>query len=188
MVDAALTAAAEEVTARGWDGLQMQTVAARVGVSRQTLYNAFTNKHGLAQALVLRLTDRFPAGVGAALATGDDVFEQWRAAALYTLETAAGDPLVKALLTAEGHDELLPLLTSDGGPVVNAARRRLADAVLAGRPDLDPDTARHAAETATRLAISHIVLPLHPDDDVATLIATVVDRYLGPAPDHDAQH
>lgn len=178
-IEAALSAAAEEVAAHGWDGLQMQTVAARVGISRQTLYNAFTNKHGLAQALVLRLTEQFLAGVEDALTQADDIIGQWRAAVLYTLETAAADPLLKAVLTAEGRDELLPLLTSDAGPVINAARQRLAGAILTARPDVDSATARHAAETATRLAISHIVLPLHPNDEVATLIATIVDRFIG---------
>ncbi|GAA1102663.1 MULTISPECIES: TetR/AcrR family transcriptional regulator [Pseudonocardia] len=178
-IEAALSVAAEEVAAHGWDGLQMQTVAARVGVSRQTLYNAFTNKHGLAQALVLRLTEQFLAGVEDALTRADDIVGQWRAAVLYTLKTAAADPLLKAVLTAESRDELLPLLTSDAGPVINVARQRLAGAILTARPDVDPATARHAAETATRLAISHIVLPLHPNEEAAALIATIVDRYIG---------
>ena len=179
MIESALAVAGEEVAAHGWDGLQMQTVASRVGVSRQTLYNAFTNKRGLAQALVLRLTERFLAGVEHALTNGDDIYGQWRAAMLYALDTAAADPLLKVVLTAEGRDDLLPLLTSDAGTVISVARERLAAAVRTARPDLDPVTAAHAAETATRLAISHIVLPLHPNDEVATLIATFIHRYIG---------
>lgn len=177
MIAAALAVAAEEIAAHGWDGLQMQTVATRVGISRQTLYNAFTNKHGLARALIMQLTERFLTGVEHALTNADDVVGQWRAAVLYTLETAAADPLLKAVITGEGRD-LLPLLTSDAEPIIDTARQRLAAAVLTARPDLDPATAHHAAETATRLAISHIVLPLHPNNDVATVIATVVDHYI----------
>lgn len=177
-IRAALDIAAEEVATHGWDGLQVQAVAARLGVSRQTLYNAFVNKHGLAQALVLQLTERFLAGVDQALAGSDDVYEQWRAAVLYTLDTAAADPLLKAVITADGRGELLPLLTTDAEPVISAARDKLAAAVTAVRPDVRIEDARDAAETATRLAISHVVLPLHPSTHVANHIATLITRFL----------
>lgn len=177
-IAAALEIAADEVAAHGWDGLQVNVVAARLGVSRQTIYNAFTNKHGLAQALLLQLTQRFLDGVQDALAGGEDPYQQWRAAIVYTLDAAAADPLLKSILTADGHGELLPLLTRDAGPIITAVRDPLAAVVLRGRPDLDPTEARAAAETATRLAISHIVLPLHPTSDVATHIATLISRYI----------
>lgn len=177
-IHAALDIAADEVATHGWDGLQVQTIAARLGVSRQTLYNAFTNKHGLARALVLQLTDRFLAGVDRALTGSDDIHEQWRAAVLYTLDTAAADPLLKSVITADGRDQLLPLLTTDAEPVISAARDKLAAAVTAARPDVAPDDARDAAETATRLAISHVVLPLHPSTHVANHIATLITRFL----------
>lgn len=186
MLRAALDAAADEVTQHGWRGLQMQAVAQRIGVSRQTLYNAFENKHGLAKALVLRLTEEFLAGVERALASSVDVREQWRAAIHYTLDTAAADPLLEAVLTADGRDELLPLLTSDAEPVISAARNRLAGAVRVIRPDIPLEDAVDAAETATRLAISHIVLPLHPTDHVARHVADLIEGYLGRSrPDED---
>ena len=181
-IRAALDIAAEEVANHGWDGLQVQTVAARLGVSRQTLYNAFTNKRGLAQALVLQLTERFLAGVDRALSGSDDIYEQWRAAALYTLETAAADPLLKSVITADGRDQLLPLLTTDAEPVISAARDKLADAITAVRPDVPVEDARDAAETATRLALSHVVLPLHPSTQVANHIATLITRFLDVRP------
>ena len=177
--DAVLDAAADEVVAHGWDGLRLQAVAASAGVSRQTVYNLFRHKHGLAQALVLRLTERFLDGVERALASREDVREQWVAAIRYTLDTAADDPLLKSVLTADGRTEFLPLLTSEAAPVVVAARERLAAAVTAARPRTDPGEAAVAAETATRLAISHIVLPLHPAERATAQIATVVHRFLG---------
>ncbi|SFO44798.1 transcriptional regulator, TetR family [Pseudonocardia ammonioxydans] len=179
IIQGALDIAADEVATHGWHGLQVQTVAIRLGVSRQTIYNTFTNRRGLAQALVLQLTDHFLNGVDQALAGSDDVFEQWRAAVLYTLDTAATNPLLKSILTADGRDELLPLLTTDAEPVISAARGKLADAVITVRPDVSPEDARDAAETATRLAISHVVLPLHPSAHVANHIAMLVTRFLG---------
>ena len=181
MRDAVLDAAAAEVVARGWKGLQMQTVAGAAGVSRQTLYNPFTNRHGLAQALVLRLTGQFLDGVERALTSHDEVYDQWVAAIRYTLDTAADDPLLKAVLTADGSEDFLPLLTSEAEPILAVARDRLSAALATARPDLDPDDITVATEAAARLAISHIVLPLHPSEQVAERIARLVDRYLGPA-------
>ncbi|GAA1388628.1 TetR family transcriptional regulator [Pseudonocardia kongjuensis] len=180
MRDGILDAAAAEAVARGWKGLQMQSVAAASGVSRQTLYNTFTNKHGLAQALVLRLTEQFLDGVEQALNSHVEIYDQWVAAIRYTLDAAAADPLLKAVLTADGSDELLPLLTSEAGPVIRAARNRLSAVLRATRPDLNHDDITVATEAAARLAISHIVLPLHPTEQAAEQIAQLVDRFLAP--------
>lgn len=181
MREAVLDAAAAEVVAQGWKGLQMQTVATRAGVSRQTLYNTFANKHGLARALVMRLTEQFLEGVERALTSRSEVHDQWVAAIRYTLDTAADDPLLKTVLTADGSEEFLPLLTSEAEPILAVARDRLSAALIATSPGLDPDAITVATEAATRLAISHIVLPLHPTEQAAEQIAGLVDRYLGPA-------
>jgi len=179
MVRAALDVAAEEVASHGWDGLQVQTVAARVGVSRQTLYNAFGNKHGLARALVLRLTEQFLDGIEEALVSENGVADQWRRAVSFTLDAASADPLLKSVLVGDGGgDDLLPLLTSEGGPIVAAARERLADVVRAARPGVTRDVAADVAETATRLVISHLVLPLHSTGHVADGVASVVEALL----------
>jgi hypothetical protein len=70
------------------------------------------------------------------------------------------------------------LLTSEAEPLVVAARDRAATFVARRRPELDAATTTAAAEIAARLTISHVVLPLHPPDDVADQIATTVVRYL----------
>ena len=126
MRDAALDVAAEEVLARGWDGLQMRAVATRIGVSRQTLYNAFGDKHGLAHALIMRLVDRFLEGIDAAIARQGDLRDRWEATVRFVLESAVDEPLLRAVLTGTSSDEFLPLLTSDGGPVITRARDHVA--------------------------------------------------------------
>ncbi|GAA4854787.1 TetR family transcriptional regulator [Actinomycetospora corticicola] len=169
--DAVLDIAAEEVIAHGWDGLQVRTVATRAGVSRQTVYNAFGDKHGVAEALVHRLLDRFLAGIDAAIAARESLHDQWEAAVLHTLETAASDPLLTAVLVGTSSDEFLPLLTSDGGPVIIRARDRLVATLGGHHPDLDPRVLSPVAETVTRLTVSHVVLPLHPPQRVAAHVA-----------------
>jgi hypothetical protein len=82
------------------------------------------------------------------------------------------------LVTGQGAQELLPLLTSEAEPLVTAARDRGAAFLLRRRPELDTATATAAAEIAARLTISHVVLPLHRPDVVADQVATTVVRYL----------
>ncbi|GAA0644551.1 hypothetical protein GCM10009535_22440 [Streptomyces thermocarboxydovorans] len=63
LLDAAYTALAR----RPWSAVRMVDVAASAGVSRQTLYNEFGSKDGLARALVRREADAYLAGVDRAL-------------------------------------------------------------------------------------------------------------------------
>ncbi len=171
MRDAALDVAAEEVLTHGWDGLQMRAVATRIGVSRQTLYNTFGDKHGLAHALIMRLLDRFLDGIDTAVAGEDTLRARWEATVRFTLEKAVDEPLLRAVLTGTSSDEFLPLLTSDGAPVITRARDRVATTMHAHHPELDPVALGQVAESVTRLTISHIVLPLHPPHEVAAHLA-----------------
>jgi AcrR family transcriptional regulator len=178
MREAALDEAAEEVLARGWRGLQMRTVAARTGVSRQTLYKAFGDKHGLSQALVLRHAHQLLEQVGGAVAGGATLHERWAAAVQTTLAAAGDDPLVKAVLLSDSSDEFLPLITTRGAPVLDLARRGLTALVLHHHPDLDPVRVEVAADAATRMTLSHLVLPQQPVEKTATDIAEIATLYL----------
>jgi AcrR family transcriptional regulator len=176
--DEALDAAARLVVARGWQGLQMREVARQVGVSRQTLYNEFTHKHGLAQALLLRLTERFLDGIEHALDSADEPRHAWSAAVRYTLETAADEPLLKVVLTTDGSDEFLPLLTTEGAPIVQAARDRIVAVLQRRWPNLNQADVTIAAEAAARLTLSHVMLPLHPADQVADDVSRLLIGFL----------
>lgn len=109
LLDAAYTA----LTERAWAAVRMVDVAAAAGVSRQTLYNEFGSKEGLARALVRRETDHYLAGVARALSqgapaagTGGDAAGRVAAAAAWTLRTARANPLVRAALTGCWGDRL----------------------------------------------------------------------------------
>src|SRR6266540_3915602 len=132
--------AARELTiANGWDGVRMADVAARVGVSRQTVYNEFTTKAGLAEALAQREVARFVGDVRAHLfAHGDDVPAGAHAAILHVLREAAGNPLIKAILTSArgGADPLLPFLTTRAELVLTASTAVLTEWAHAHVPDV----------------------------------------------------
>ncbi|MFH8348056.1 TetR/AcrR family transcriptional regulator [Streptomyces sp. NPDC018045] len=102
-----LDAAYAALAARPWAGVRMVDVAAEAGVSRQTLYNEFGSKEGLARALVRRETEGYIAGVTRALAepgpapggAGADVEARVVAAAAWTVRAARTNPLIRAALT-----------------------------------------------------------------------------------------
>ena len=67
---------------RDWAAVRMSDVAAATGVSRQTVYNEFGSRYGLAQGYAVRLAGRFAGHVADSLASSvDDVTEARQAEA-----------------------------------------------------------------------------------------------------------
>lgn len=175
LLDAAYTALAR----RPWSAVRMVDVAAAAGVSRQTLYNEFGSKEGLARALVRREADGYLAGVERALATHSDARDRLTATAEWTAGTARENALVRAMLTG-CWSERLPAPTLSAVPSSSAvpAQRRAdgplpspgdfvalvrdrAVAALGGPGAAKPDTAELArsCELVVRLAISCVAAP-----------------------------
>uniref|UniRef100_UPI002263D786 TetR/AcrR family transcriptional regulator n=1 Tax=Streptomyces sp. PR69 TaxID=2984950 RepID=UPI002263D786 len=65
-----LNAAFRALSELPWSAVRMVDVASAAGVSRQTLYNEFGSKEGLARALVRKEADTFLHGVDRVLAAG----------------------------------------------------------------------------------------------------------------------
>ncbi|MCZ7376329.1 TetR/AcrR family transcriptional regulator [Micromonospora sp. WMMC250] len=174
--DSIVDAARALTVATGWDGVRMGAVAGAAGVSRQTVYNEFGSKAGLAEALARREVDTFVGDVRAALlAHGADVRAGAYAAIAHTLTTAAENPLVKAILSSArgGSDELLPYLTTRAEVVLTEASGALIDWAGDHLPGADQAALAFAADTTVRLVVSHIVLPRTPIDQTATTLANL---------------
>ncbi|WP_433130450.1 TetR family transcriptional regulator [Micromonospora sp. CA-240977] len=172
--DTIVDAARARTIAAGWDAVRMGGVATAAGVSRQTVYNEFGTKAGLAEALARREVDRFVGNVRAALlAHGSDVRAGAYAAIEHTLATAADNPLVKAILTSArgGSDELLPYLTTRAEVVLTEASGALIEWAGDHLPGADQAALAFAADTIVRLVVSHIVLPRSPIDHTAAALA-----------------
>jgi AcrR family transcriptional regulator len=172
--DTIVDAARSRTIAAGWDAVRMGGVATTAGVSRQTVYNEFGSKAGLAEALARAEVDRFVGDVrGALLAHGSDVRAGAYAAIAHTLATAADNPLVKAILTSArgGSDELLPYLTTRAEVVLTEATGALIDWAREHLPGADQVALTFAADTIVRLVVSHIVLPREPIEQTATALA-----------------
>ncbi|MEW2622542.1 TetR/AcrR family transcriptional regulator [Streptomyces sp. NPDC048106] len=129
LLDAAFAALAR----RPWSAVRMVEVAAAAGVSRQTLYNEFGGKDGLARALVRREADGYLAGVERALAAGGGTWERLTAIAEWTATAARDNALVRALLTGCWSERLPAPPRASASPV--PAQRR-AEKPLPSPPDL----------------------------------------------------
>ncbi|TDD72496.1 TetR/AcrR family transcriptional regulator [Actinomadura darangshiensis] len=173
-----LDAAAGLLVERGYRAVRMQDVASAAGVSRQTVYNEFGDKWGLAQAVVIRDNERYLDGIDAVLSEHDDLYSAVVAAVTYTLETSADDQLKKAVLTGADGDEMLPLLTTRAEPVLFTASARIAEHALRQWPQLDRDALTEIADAAVRLTMSHIMLPSGAPEVFAHFVARMVTRYM----------
>ena len=158
----------------------MADVAADAGVSRQTVYNEFGDKAGLAEAMVRREVSQFLIGVQAALdAHPGDVRAAVYAAVYYTLTEAAVNPLIKMIVaSAQSGDSLLPWLTTRAEALLLAAMgvlRGYAARELPGVPETDIEV---GAEAIVRLVLSNIVMPLAPPERTAAAIAELAIRFI----------
>ncbi|MFV0133735.1 TetR/AcrR family transcriptional regulator [Streptomyces sp. HMX87] len=195
LLDAAYTALAR----RPWSAVRMVDVAASAGVSRQTLYNEFGSKEGLARALVRREADGYLAGVDRALAGTGDARERLTAAAEWTTSAARENALVRALLTgcwserlpapaptAVPSSSVVPAQCRADGPLPSPGDlvvlvRDRAVSVLSGPGTSRPDRAELArtCELAVRLALSCVAAP-PGEDGVAGLVRTALPRQSTP--------
>jgi AcrR family transcriptional regulator len=181
-----LDAVREQLRTRTWAEVKMADVAKVAGVSRQTLYNEFGSRGELAQAFVLREADLFLDAIQqAVVANRSDPVAALGAAFEVFLVTAAEDPLVRSLLggAGAGAEELLPLVTTQGEPVLERATTRLAAFLQEGWPEIDPANTTLLAEAVVRLAISYAALPSGPagmnGDAIARLLGPFVRQAIG---------
>ena len=179
--EALLDAAYDAAVTTGWQRARMADVAAAAGVSRQTLYNEFGDREGLALQLALRETRRFLDGVERAMDRhAGDVVTAFEAAARFALKEADDNPLIRSILTETGEAGLLPYLTTRAQPLVDAARQRVATYLTTHWP-VAAGTAHEVGEVVVRLTLSYIVLA-GPRPAAAKRIAAVAATLLERAP------
>ncbi len=172
-----LDAARDQLQSQRWADVTMADIALAAGVSRQTLYKEFGSRDDFAQVLVLREADRFLLAVEHAVSAHlDDPASALAAAFDVFLTSAAQNPLVRAIVHGHGSEELIPLFTTHGTPLVERAVERLTAVILASWPLVHADDAELLSECLVRLAISYAGLPKGP----ASMSAASVAKLLGP--------
>lgn len=184
--DTLLDAVAALLEERSWQEITMGDVARRAGVSRQTLYKAFGSRADFAQAYVMREVDRFLDAVRRTVEQHlDDPATALAEAFAVFLRSAAEDPFVRAILTDDGSDGLLPLVTTHGRPVIERAVEGLAGIISSGWPQAPAQDANLLSEMLVRVAISYAGLPTSPAGmtpvSLARLFGPYIERVLAEA-------
>lgn len=172
--DRLMAAALETATIHGLAKLSVGDVARRAGLSRQTLYRYFPSKDALVAALVTDETAKLIAQVAAAAQEDDEPQAALQAALLAALRATRDHPLLDRLVRTEP-ETLLPLLTTEGSPVM-AQVRAVVEVILTTRaPDLsdEPVGLRRFADVVTRLLVSYAIsAPDDPPEVVAEYVST----------------
>ncbi len=156
---ALLDAATDLLAARGFGGLRMSDVATKAGVSRQSVYNEFGNKEQIVHAVVLHKTEEFMRGVRERLRTAADPVDGIGAAMRFVFGLAATDPLTRSVLSGANAEDMLPLVTTQGHPILATATDAFQEHIHLHYPWLSTARVDLVAETIVRLAISHLLTP-----------------------------
>jgi AcrR family transcriptional regulator len=181
--DRLLDAGRDQLAERTWSEVTMAEIAAAAGVSRQTLYNEFGTRDEFGQALVIREGARFLDAVEQAIDEhAGDPLAALTAGLECFLTIAREDSLVGLLLADDGTAGMLPLLTTQSGPVLDWASRRLGDTIAAHWPGVARSDLDALADALVRLAISHVTAPREPArrtaQSITRLLAPSIERML----------
>jgi AcrR family transcriptional regulator len=176
--DSVLDAMRELLQARDWSAITLSDVARAAGISRQTIYNEFGSRQGLAQGYALRLADRLVDGIYAAIdANVGNVHEAFLQGFRSFFAESAADPLVISLLTGVAKPDLLQIITTDSGPIINRASERLATALTQTWVATSDEDAGVLARAIVRLALSYVSMPPEADHDVAADLARLMTPF-----------
>lgn len=152
----------------------MGDIARRSGISPATLYRRFASKSAIVQAVGFREIRRFLADADDLLAEleeqGADVDTMLTELAFAVVDGIRRHKLLQRLLRTEP-EIVLPMLTVNGGPVIDLGREYLTDFMhrLQGQGKLPPYDVEPLAEMMARLAVSfavtpHSIIPLNDAD------------------------
>ncbi len=182
MRDSVLDAMRCELLSRDWSAITLTDIARTAGVSRQTIYNEFGSRKGLAQAYALRLADRLVDDVSRAIdAHVGDLHAAFLDGFRSFFTASAADPLVISLLRGAAEPDLLQIITTDSGPIITHCSQRLTAAVMhSWVGDGAEDGAEDAgvlARAIVRLAMSYVSMPPEADHDVAADLARLMTPF-----------
>lgn len=180
--DSVLDAMRELLISRDWSAITLADVARAAGISRQTIYNEFGSRQGLAQGYALRLADRLVDLVDDAIESNvGDVYAAFLQGFRAFFAESTADPLVVSLLTGIAKPDLLQLITTHSGPIITRCSDRLTNTFLHSWVKAGDEDAGILARAIVRLAMSYVSMPPEADHDVAAdlarLMTPAAERY-----------
>ena len=163
---------------RDWSAITLSDVAGAAGISRQTIYNEFGSRQGLAEAYALRLADRLVDHVDDAIvANVGDIYAAFEAGFRDFFTESAADPLVVSLLTGGTKPDLLQLITTDSGPIITHCSARLTTTFTHSWVRASEEDSGVLARAIVRLAMSYVSMPPEADHDVARDLARLMSPF-----------
>jgi AcrR family transcriptional regulator len=169
-----VAAAVEMTTSSGWAAVTMARLADAAGVSRQTVYNEVGSKPALAETMILEELARFLQVVERAFdAEPDDLTRAIERAVTDVLTYARANKLLHAVVSAtHGADtELLPLLTTNAGSLLGAAKDVVSARVAPYAPGIDAAHLDPAIDMVVRVVLSHVMQPSGSPEQTAADLA-----------------
>jgi AcrR family transcriptional regulator len=182
-----LNAAQAMIDAGGWSTVTMSGVAAAAGVSRQTAYNEFGTKHGLAEELAARELRRFLVVARTRMEAEQHIREGIRAACEGVLLLGEDSLLVRSIVGSAATDrdlDFLMILTTESGGIVATAVAVIEQAVgeLYPPTGFEPEQLTIVVESVVRLVLSALTRPSKPPVEAAADIGWLVGLMLDSAP------
>jgi AcrR family transcriptional regulator len=176
--DAILDGMREMLVAKDWSSITLSDVAKAAGISRQTIYNEFGSRQGLAEAYALRLADRLVDAVDEAITSNvGDVYAAFLEGFRAFFAESASDPLVISLLTGAAKPDLLALITTDSAPIITRCSERLTSTFTHSWVQASDEDAGVLARAIVRLAMSYVSMPPEADHDVARDLARLMTPF-----------
>ena len=176
--DSILDGMRELLLSRDWSSITLSDVAKAAGISRQTIYNEFGSRQGLAQGYALRLADRLVDQIEDAIVGNvGDVYAAFLQGFRDFFAESAADPLVISLLTGGTKPDLLQLITTDSGPIITRASQRLTETFTNSWVRASEEDAGVLARAIVRLAMSYVSMPPEADHDVARDLARLMTPF-----------
>ncbi|ORV62067.1 TetR family transcriptional regulator [Mycobacterium fragae] len=180
--DSVLDAMRDLLQGRDWSAITLADVARAAGISRQTIYNEFGSRQGLAQGYALRLADQLVDVIHAAIDNNvGDIYAAFLEGFRLFFAESAADPLVISLLTGVAKPDLLQIITTDSAPIITHCSNRLTSTFMHSWVKASEDDAGILARAVVRLAMSYVSMPPEADHDVAAdlarLFTPAAERY-----------
>lgn len=177
---------------RDWSSITLSDVATAAGISRQTIYNEFGSRQGLAQGYAMRLADRLVDAVEKAITCNvGDIYAAFLEGFRDFFTESAADPLVISMLTGGTKPDLLQLVTTDSGPIITHCSQRLTSTFMNSWVRASEEDSGVLARAIVRLAMSYVSMPPEGADlgapptegggdvarDLARLMTPFAERY-----------
>ncbi len=176
--DSILDGMRELLLTRDWSSITLSDVARAAGISRQTIYNEFGSRQGLAQGYALRLADRLVDQINDAIKDNvGDVHAAFLQGFRDFFTESAADPLVISLLSGSSKPDLLQIITTDSAPIISRCSTRLTESFMDSWVATSQEDAGVLARAIVRLAMSYVSMPPEADHDVARDLARLMSPF-----------